>query len=82
MKKIENGIVFSNDIYRILKGYNSLDSNYNVIPSKECINSVRLDFKNSVESIFNKVTIISEEDMLDGLYSIINLKEYPHCIFG
>lgn len=82
MKKIENGIVFSNDIYRILKGYNSFCFNYNAIPSEECIKDVRLDFKNSVESIFDKVTIISEEDMLDGLYSIININEYPHRIVG
>ncbi len=81
MKKIDNGIVFSNDIYRILKGYNALDFKYNYIPSKEFINSIRLDFKNSVEGIFDKVSIISEEDMLNGLYSIIS-KEYPHRIFG
>ena len=81
MKKIENGIVFSNDIYRILKGYNALDFKYKFIPSNEFINSIRLDFKNSVKSIFDKVTIVSEDDMMNGLYSIIN-KEYPHRIFG
>lgn len=46
--------------------YNALDFKYNYILSKEYINSIGLDFKNSVEGIFDKVSIISEEDMLNG----------------
>ena len=44
MKRINNGIVFSNDIYRILSGKNALDYNYQEIwkSSGESINSGRI----------------------------------------
>lgn len=83
MKKISDGIVFSNDIYRILNGYNALDFKYNgmVIPSIDFIEDIRLDFKKNVTDIFSKVTIVNEEDMVNGIYSIVDFNEYPHCIF-
>lgn len=88
MIRIEEGIVFSNDIYRILQGKNALDFNYVanglIIPSKEQIDFVRADFEKDVRRIFNdKVTIFSEEQMEEFLYtSLENVREYPHCIFG
>lgn len=77
MKKIENGIVFSNDIGRILKGYNALDFKYNkrgmYVPSDSFIGTLRNDFKKEVENIFeNKVWIISEEMMLESMNDCIS----------
>ncbi len=89
MKKIEQGIVFSDDIKRILEGNNALDFNYQergiIIPSNEFIKSLREDFKKDVNEIFeNKVTIVSEEEMLDSIYRAIEdvLGRYPHRIIG
>jgi len=80
MKTIRNGIVFSNDIKRILEGVNSLDFRYDYIPNEETIKKVRYDFKKQVERIFEKVSIISEEEMLE----VNNLIEggYPHRNIG
>ena len=44
MKKIEDGIVFSYDIERILKGVNSLDFDYGVVPSSATISAITLYF--------------------------------------
>ena len=86
MKKIEKGIVFSNDIERILKGKNALEFSYQnnglTIPSNSFLETLRLDFKTDVNKIFeNKVTIISEEDMLNSIYNVISdvLGRFPHC---
>ncbi len=86
MKIIENGIVFSNDINRILKGNNSLDFNYQengiMLPKKEIYTDVRKDFKEDAKKIFNgQVTIIEEEEMTEGLITSISdcLGRYPHC---
>ena len=80
MKKIKNGIVFSDDIKRILSGINAFDFKYDFVPSVGVINQVREDFKKDVNKIFNgNVTIISEEEMLD-VNNLIG-GEYPHCIF-
>ena len=85
MKKIENGIVFSNDIYRILKGYNALDFDYSdkgiVVPNKKFINLLRKDFLSDVEKIFDKVTIINEGDMISYMYKSISdvYRRFPHC---
>ncbi len=78
MKEIKKGIVFSNDIKRILNGINAFDYSYKFIPSDSVINAVREDFKKDVNKIFrNNVTIISEEEMMD----VNNLMDvlYPHC---
>ena len=81
MKKIEEGIVFSDDIKRILSGVNAFDYKYEVIPSNSVITSVRDDFKRSVSKIFdNKVTVISEDEMM-CVNNLIGC-EYPHCYFG
>ncbi len=65
MKTIKKGIVFSNDIKRILSGINALDYQYEVIPNDKIIESVREHFKEQTNKIFNnEVTIISEEEML------------------
>lgn len=87
MKKIEEGIVFSNDIYSILKGVNSLDFDYRrrgiMLPSEEEIQKIRDDFSKDVNRMFDgKVTIFSEGEMEDFLYwSLSDVLEYPHCEF-
>lgn len=56
MRKIDKGIVFSNDIYRILNGKNALDYNYQergmIIPSSDDINFLRENFRKDVCRIF------------------------------
>ena len=81
MKKINEGIVYSNDIMLILNGYNNLDYNYNGILLPSNIEDLRKDFKKTTERIFPKVTIISEEDMISSMsYAIKDvLGIYPHC---
>lgn len=86
MKKINEGIVFSNDIFRILEGKNALDFNYEKqgmeIPTKDKIEYLRQDFAKDVKRIFkNKVEIISEEEM-DGFLeeSLNDVKGYPHRV--
>lgn len=80
MRKIKKGIVFSDDIKRILSGVNAFDYQYKSIPSGSVIDIVRYDFRNDVNKIFNdEVTIISEEEML-GVNEFIG-GEYPHCYF-
>lgn len=77
MKEIKKGIVFSDDIKRILSGVNAFDYQYKSIPSGSVIESVRSDFRNDVNKIFNgEVTIISEDEML-GVNEFIG-GEYPH----
>ena len=85
MKTIENEIVFSNDIERILKGKNALEFSYSenglLIPSSSFIESLRSDFKKDVNKTFDgKVTILSEEEMLDSFNSSISdvLRVLPH----
>lgn len=88
MKTIKNGIVFSNDIERILKGCNTLSFDFKkrgmMIPSANFINGLRDDFRKDVSKIFKEVTIIEEDEMYDGLYeSVLDIYgSYPHCIFG
>ncbi len=78
MKEISKGIVFSNDIKRILNGINAYDYKYEFIPSDSIIEDVRKDFKKDVDKIFNgNVTIISESEMLE-VNNLIG-GEYPHC---
>ena len=83
MKKINEGIVYSDDINLILNGYNNLDFNYNglLIPSLSFIEEIRNDFKKTVDSIFTKTTIVSEEDMIlsisDSIKDVLGI--YPHC---
>ena len=77
MKKIKKGIVFSEDIKRILNGINAFDFQYEFIPSESMIQSVREDFKKSTSLIFNdNVTILSEDDMMN-VNSLIGGR-YPH----
>ncbi len=87
MKKIEEGIVFSNDIERIMKGNNALNYSYEkqgmVLPNKDFYEMLRKDFYNKTSAIFNGcIDIISEEDMLNGLLTCINdvYERYPHCL--
>ena len=86
MKKISKGIVFSNDIFRILKGKNALRFSYEELgmkmPSEREIEFLRKDFAKDVNRIFkNDVEIISEQEMEDFLYdSLEDSWEYPHCI--
>ena len=85
MKRIDEGIVFSNDIMWILKGKNALDFDYGKeglkIPRKEDIEKLRNDFKKDVNNIFDRVTVIDEEEMEEYLYtSLEDVKQYPHCI--
>lgn len=79
MKTIENGIVFSNDIKRILNGINAFDYKYEFIPQDSVIKTLRESFKKDTEKIFKgKVSIITEEEMM-GVNSLIT-GEYPHRI--
>jgi hypothetical protein len=86
MKIIKEGIVFSNDIQKILEGYNAINYSYNkqgiIIPNKNFIESLRQDFTTTVNQIFTKTTIVTEEEMLESIYSSISpfLGYYPHCI--
>ncbi len=86
MKSIKDGIVFSNDIVRIMQGNNALQFNYQefcILPSDNFFRSLREDFYNSTSKIFGgKVTVIEEEEMLEGMYSSIQdvIGRYPHCI--
>ena len=86
MEKVEEGIVFSYDIYRILKGINALDFDYRKnglsIPTEDEIQKLRNDFEKDVKRMFDgKVTIFGEEQMEDFLYrSLIDVLEYPHRI--
>ncbi len=78
MKKINKGIVFSEDIKRILNGINAFDYKYEYIPNDNIIKSVRENFKNDVNKIFDgNVTIITEEEMMN-VNKLIG-GEYPHC---
>ncbi len=77
MKRVDKGIVFSDDIKRILNGINAFDFKYKFIPSLETIEVLRDDFKKDVNKIFDNVTIISEEEMLSVNKFIGG--EYPHC---
>ncbi len=86
MIKIKKGIVFSYDIERILKGKNALDYDYkksNIeIPTSSFIRNLRENFEEDTKKIFKDVVVISEDEMLDGLYFAIKNVEgrYPHCI--
>lgn len=76
MRQIKEGIVFSNDIYRILNGKNALNFSYlergMKIPEKEHIEFLRQDFKNDVNRIFdNKAEIIEEEEMEEYVYETL-----------
>ena len=69
MKEISDGIVFSNDINRILNGYNALDFNYKdiglIVPNNDYIEYLRKDFLKCTKNIFDKVTIVEEDNLLD-----------------
>lgn len=81
MKEITKGIVFSNDIKRIIEGNNSLNYTYKANPSLAFYEFIRNDFKQDVTSIFQDITIISEEKMLEGLLKSLQdiSRSYPHC---
>ena len=80
MEKISKGIVFSEDIKRILNGVNAFKFKYDFIPNEIVIKEVRDDFKRDVNGIFSDVVIISEEDMM-RVNNLIG-GGYPHCNFG
>lgn len=82
MKEIKEGIVYSDDIELILKGYNNLDYNYNGIILPSNLDELRKDFLEITKGIFSKVTIISEEEMISSMSLVIRdvLGIYPHCI--
>lgn len=85
MRKINEGIVFSNDIERILKGNNALNFNYSnrgmIIPNDNTFKVLRESFLEDTSRIFDKVSIIEEDEMLLYMYqSIIDIyRRYPHC---
>ncbi len=89
MKTIEDGIVFSNDIERILKGNNALDFSYVdngiMLPEESFFKEIRKNFYDDAFKIFDgKIKILEENEMLDGIYNttLDVLGKYPHCIFG
>ncbi len=77
MIEIKKGIVFSNDIKRILKGINALDYTYKGSVSDETIELLRKDFKKDVQKIFDQVVMVNEEEMLQ-INNLIR-GDYPHC---
>ena len=80
MEKISKGIVFSEDIKRILNGVNAFKFKYDFKPSDSVISEVRDNFRRDVNNIFDEVVIISEEDMM-RVNNLIG-GGYPHCNFG
>ena len=80
MKKISEGIVFSEDIKRILNGVNAFKFKYDFKPRESVIDEVREDFRRDVNGIFDKVVIIREEDMM-RVNDLIG-GGYPHRNFG
>lgn len=80
MEKISKGIVFSEDIKRILNGVNAFKFKYDFKPRESVIDEVRQDFRRDVNGIFDKVVIISEEDMM-RVNDLIG-GGYPHRNFG
>lgn len=80
MKKISEGIVFSEDIKRILNGVNAFKFKYDFKPSDAVIREVRNDFRREVSTIFDRVVIIGEEDMM-RVNDLIG-GGYPHRNFG
>ena len=89
MKTIKDGIVFSDDIEIILKGKNALDFNYTkegfMIPNSRFIKNIREKFLEDAIRIFNgKVTILSEEEMSNGMYFALDdiIGKYPHRNIG
>lgn len=78
MRKISEGIVFSEDINIILNGVNAFDYQYKFIPSDSVIKDIRESFRSDVGKIFNgNIVIISEEEMREVNRFIGG--EYPHC---
>ena len=53
MIKIKSGIVFSDDIKRILSGVNAFDYKYKSVPGSSVIEAVRNDFRKDVNKIFD-----------------------------
>lgn len=89
MKKINDCIVFSDDINKILEGNNALNFKYKergiILPSEAFIEDLRLDFKKDVDKIFdNKTLIISEDAMEVSLDTCLIdvFRRYPHSFFG
>lgn len=80
MEKISKGIVFSEDIKRILNGVNAFKFKYDFKPSDDVIREVRDDFRREVSNIFDRVEIIGEEDMM-RVNDLIG-GGYPHRNFG
>lgn len=87
MKKLENGIVFSNDIARILKGNNALNYSYEknglILPEKEYMERLRRDFKKDTNRIFQgQSTILEEEEMLESMNEAMKdvYGRVPHLI--
>lgn len=83
MKIIENKIVFSNDIKKILNGNNPLQFKYfkSTIPESilNTIDELRMDFKEDTSRIFNKqIEIITEEEMISSITS--STKEFINKI--
>ena len=80
MEIISKGIVFSEDIKRILNGVNAFKFKYDFKPSDAVIREVRNDFRREVSTIFDRVVIIGEEDMM-RVNDLIG-GGYTHCNFG
>ena len=81
MKIIENKIVFSNDIKKILNGNNPLQFKYfkSEVPSSvlTTIDELRLDFKQDTNNIFaSNVEIITEDEMESFVNEIGNCLLY------
>lgn len=77
MEKISKGIVFSEDIKRILNGVNAFDYSYDIKLCDDVIKGLREDFKIKANKIFDgNVVFITEEEMLR--VNNLMVGEYPH----
>ncbi|MBR2138685.1 MAG: hypothetical protein IJ966_05270 [Bacilli bacterium] len=77
MEKISKGIVFSEDIKRILNGVNAFDYSYDIKLCDDVIKGLREDFKIKANKIFDgNAVFITEEEMLR--VNNLMVGEYPH----
>ena len=85
MKKIENGIVFSEDIELILNGNNAYNFNFEErgikIPDKTFIKNLRIEFKNLCKLVYGiDIVIVTEEEMIEAMNNIIKSYENKYQI--
>ena len=76
MKKLENCIVFSEDIKLIMEGNNALNYRFSdkgiIIPDDNFIRNIRMNFYNIMKDVYDtNVVIVTEKEMKDAMESIV-----------